>query len=557
MSVYSNSVRSSILDPVFFSQQRCEFRLTDRAMAYLPNMRLGNCGISLDAGVNNSYHMGAGVGCMVDRIRLMDGNEELDSLRNAGAWLTFKGLQKTNSQNNNVFTELAGGYLGWSTSARGDLFSAKTKTIRQGAPETLGTIDLRDVFPILTSLSHLSTKTFKNLRVVIEYQQKVQSLLNNVTVAGSAGLTRVTPILIVDEITSPALVATLEKQLVSAEWLAIEHDLVNIPAVPGIGATTPAATSVVQRNALRVNGFQGKAVSRMLITKNYTDPSLNVDVGVGVKGLGGFGSRALHKERFNLRLNGRNLMAGDGLITPSQTTMMLADVWGDLNMTPFSDTESVGLDSKYGLSMIQPSGLIGIPPNNWVGVNTTSPQIWKFGGTKEAVGQILTTTIVALGTTYAVGNTGNCTGGSGSGATYTIDTIGANGTVTGVTITDKGQDYLAGDILTLDGSGDSLATVSATTFVDTNAWETAPTAQQGHWAGNSSFIGLPIHDRISDIQLDLVRTGTNTEQTGAGTAAQVSPSSSAGNYQSMNVNIFAEVSKVLNISGGDWKISYA
>ena len=39
---------------------------------------------------------------------------------------------------------------------------------------------------------------------------------------------------------------------------------------------------------------------------------------VGVKGLGGFGSRALHKERFNLRLNGRNLMAGDGLITQAK-----------------------------------------------------------------------------------------------------------------------------------------------------------------------------------------------------------------------------------------------
>lgn len=556
MSVYSNSVRSSILDPVFFSQQRCEFRLTDRAMAYLPNMRLGNCGMSVNAGVNNSYHMGAGVGCLVDRIRLMDGNEELDSLRNAGAWLTFKGLQKTNSQNNNVFTELGGGYLGWSTSARGDLISVKSKTIRHGNAETLGTIDLRDVFPILTSLSHLSTKTFKNLRVVIEYQQKIQSLVNNVSNAGVAGLTRVTPILIVDEITNPALVATLEKQLVSAEWLAIEHDLVNIPAVPGIAAATPAATSVVQRNALRVNGFQGKAVSRMLITKNYQDPSLNVYGAGAVKGLGGFGSRALHKERFNLRLNGRNLMAGDGLVTPSQTTMMLADVWGDLNMCPFTDTESVGLDSKYGLTMIQPDGVVGIPPNNWVGVNITSPQIWTNGGTKEVAGQILTVTIDAGGTGYAVGDTGACTGGSGLGATYTVNTIAA-GVVTDVTITDKGVGFLAGDILTLAGSGNDDATVAAATFLDTDGWETTPTAQQGYWVGNSSFIGLPIHDRVSDLQLDLVRTGTNTEQTGAGTAAQISPSSSAGNYQAMNLNIFAEVSKVLNISGGDWKISYA
>lgn len=32
-----------------------------------------------------------------------------------------------------------------------------------------GTLDLREVFPFLNSVSHLSTNLFKNLRVVIEY----------------------------------------------------------------------------------------------------------------------------------------------------------------------------------------------------------------------------------------------------------------------------------------------------------------------------------------------------------------------------------------------------
>ena len=45
MSIFSNSVKSQIIDPVFASNQRIEFRLANRGESYMPTMRIGNLGL--------------------------------------------------------------------------------------------------------------------------------------------------------------------------------------------------------------------------------------------------------------------------------------------------------------------------------------------------------------------------------------------------------------------------------------------------------------------------------------------------------------------------------
>ena len=123
MSVFSNSIKSAIIDPVFTSTTRCEFRLANRGEAYMPTMRIGNLGLLKTALNDNEYHFGPGAASVINRIQLLDGNEELDSLRNVGNWLTFKNSLHTNSQNDNVFTDMVGGSLGWGTGATGELLS--------------------------------------------------------------------------------------------------------------------------------------------------------------------------------------------------------------------------------------------------------------------------------------------------------------------------------------------------------------------------------------------------------------------------------------------------
>jgi len=79
---------------------------------------------------------------------------------------------------------------------------------------------------------------------------------------------------------------------------------------------------------------------------------------------------------------------------------------------------------------------------------------------------------------------------------------------------------------------------------------TAPGAgepQHGPWISNSAWIGVPIQDRVSDLQLDFGRTCTYSDGT----------TSSAGNFQSINLHCFCEISKAMTVSGGSYRIFYA
>mgnify|MGYP003649458752 FL=1 len=481
MSIFSNSVKSQIIDPVFASNQRIEFRLANRGESYMPTMRIGNLGLKKTSVKQNMYHFGPGAASVITRMQLLDGNEELDSLRRVGNWLTFKNSLHTNSQNDNVFGKMVGGKIGWSTGATGELLHANPKLVRDGSADTLGTLDLREVFPILNSVSHLSTKLFPNLRVVLEYTTDNRALVNNQTADRVTGLERFVPILIVDEIVDDALAASLDAQFQSASWVAVESDESAVPQVPTITAASAVGAEAVQSVNLRINGFQNKAVSRVMISKVYQDLANYIyvpesEVGeTAIRAIGQYGSKALHKEEFNLRVNGRNVLAGRGVTSPAANTMLLSDTWGDLNICPGANVESVGLDSKYSLTATTTGGVANVPVNqpckNWSGSNETSPRILYFGGVLDAAG---------------------------------------------------------------------------------TAWTTQPTAQQGPWVGNSSWIGVGVHDRVSDMQIQLTRTGNATSG-----AAGDAPTSSAGNYQALNILVFAEIAKRIDVSGGQYKISYA
>ena len=103
-------------------------------------------------------------------------------------------------------------------------------------------------------------------------------------------------------------------------------------------------------------------------------------------------------------------------------------------------------------------------------------------------------------------------------------------------------------ILTAGGNLDAAGT----------AWTAGeePTAQQGVWVGNSSWIGLGVHDRVTDMQLQLTRVGNPTSVRTPAVIATDQPTSSAGNEKAMDIHVFAEVSKMLQVGGGSYKISY-
>lgn len=365
MALYSTSVETSINDPVFSSKNRCEFRLPDRDGSYLPNLRLGNVGVTTAADAV-PYALGCGVASVIKRIQLMDGNEELDSLREANAWLTFKSFFRPNSEASGIkMIESGGAATGFtsSTSLEVDVPLPSQKfansLAQKGENVFTGYIDLRVIFPLLNQMSHLNTKMFPNLRVVIEWETDESRIL--VTTGNTPIPT--TPILLADVIMDEALIATLDSAMVGKPIMfdAIEVDRIGLP----VAGTFPAGdyTTTEQVVSLQSKGFLGKYVKRICVQKSAQDSGGYVDAATSkVRGFGANGSLSMEGEQSNLRINGRNLLGGNGFVTAAQTMMGVTDAWGEINSYPYSAISSVGLDNAENTVAL--NGPAGLPPTN-------------------------------------------------------------------------------------------------------------------------------------------------------------------------------------------------
>ena len=78
--------------------------------------------------------------------------------------------------------------------------------------------------------------------------------------------------------------------------------------------------------------------------KSFTDPSKDFNNNSSV----GFSSYASHvgllqKEQF--RINGRNLLPGEGITNESQRAMLLHQTWGAVNIMPYANHQNIGLDT--------------------------------------------------------------------------------------------------------------------------------------------------------------------------------------------------------------------
>jgi len=365
MALYSTSVSTEIMDPVFSSKNRCEFRIPDRDGSYLPNLRLGNVGVTTATNAV-PYALGCGVASVIKRIQLMDGNEELDSLREANAWLTFKSFFRPNAEAASIkMIEEGGAGRGFTSSTSLEvnvpLPSQKFANSLAQKAENLftGYIDLRVIFPLLNQMSHLNTKMFPNLRVVIEWETSEQRILV------STGNTPIptTPILMADVIMDEALIATLDSAMVGKAIMfdAIEVDRIGLPAAGAFAADNYTTTEQVV--SLQSKGFLGKYVKRICVQKSAQDSAGYVDGATNaVRGFGANGSLSMEGEQSNLRINGRNLLGGNGFVTSAQTMMGVTDAWGEINSYPYSAISSVGLDNAQATKAL--NGPAGLPPTS-------------------------------------------------------------------------------------------------------------------------------------------------------------------------------------------------
>ena len=189
-----------------------------------------------------------------------------------------------------------------------------------------GLIDIRDMLPLLRSLDMLdASKTFPNLRLEIEFETDSKLLSSDVEHV----VTTLEPVLLCDVIEDPNVIAGLQKQMPSmVQWNKIEHDIFHVPAAQA--NNTAVAAGVVQPVSKKVRGFDNKRVGRLLAAKAYADADNSKSTNA-VDDVGNMGSLAGYDEIFNVRINGKNVLARKGNEkAPNQRLAMVVDAYGDM-----------------------------------------------------------------------------------------------------------------------------------------------------------------------------------------------------------------------------------
>ena len=329
MSLYSNgTIKSVIIDPTHYrANVRASFKL-DGDRIYKSDLKLANVGLTVASATQNPiYNKLAGAGALIKRIALLDGKTELDSCNECHRYYGFEQLLDKNAGNESVNRYLNHNSQGLRTSEQDkkavNLKLAAKLATDSTTPQAL--IDVRFLLPILRNMDSLDTsKTFMNLRLEIEFETDAKLLSSDVTSA----VTTLEPVLLCDVIEDPNVIAAMQKQMPSmVQFNKIEHDVVNIPAAAADGA---AVTAVVQTVSKKVRGFDNKRVGRLLAVKAYANANKS-KTGNAVDDVGNMGSIAGFDEVFNVRINGKNILARKGNDkAPNQRLAMLVDAYGDM-----------------------------------------------------------------------------------------------------------------------------------------------------------------------------------------------------------------------------------
>ena len=354
MTFYNASIKTHLVDPIYdTSKFQTEFRLQGDTV-YLSNMRLLNVGCTVDSAV--AYNALAGAYSVIKSIHLYDGNQLLDQLLEANIWAAFTQYNKTNSHSVDMETwnsKNAAGLAVVLAAGVQKLVPAYTTDGANTAESTtgLGWLSLGQLLPFLKSQSCVPSTIFKNLRLVIHYDTDVAKVAPS-NPARSVAST-ITPMLVVDELVSDAAKAKILKQYRGAAWNSIEHDRLVLDAQNDNAGTI--------QKSFTVNGFDNKNVNRLLIVNsaanNSDDPSAL---------FGTLGSKVNHNQIEQIRVNGANVFARNGITRPAERLAKLTDAWGTCtDPTPFSgisgndtggllDRNRLGNTDYFGCMVMQP-----------------------------------------------------------------------------------------------------------------------------------------------------------------------------------------------------------
>ena len=341
MSYYSdNNVKTKYLDPrVYVPNNRAVFDLDLSEAAYMPNLKLGFVGLT--SAVAATYARGVGASSIIRSARLLDGKTVLSQLNEAQFYRAFQ-----NQNRKNADAEVRSSNLDLSSNGRtingvnGNVARIAVEGLaningidNEATPTNLATLDLRDYFPILNSIPMLPTGVFPNLSVEIELNATLSNQVLSVVGSGNPStpfvVNTVRPVLIADclinEETVQKMMQRMPKSLV---WHEVEHDQFIIPqAALGVSGNDGG----VQRVDIQLNGFNNKIVDELLMVKEIGNAALELGgtANNDVLGNGKWSSQACYEQQIQYRVNGRNILPGEGIVGDNTRMAYLVDTYGE------------------------------------------------------------------------------------------------------------------------------------------------------------------------------------------------------------------------------------
>jgi len=344
-TIYTDNVKTHLIDPVYNrGNYRAEFRLQG-GTAYMSNLRMANLGIY---GINaKKYNAMAGVCGLIRQISLMDDSTLLDQILEFPVWWAFKNYNRPNQENMNLQHRLQcnemGNYIKENADSKCHMGTYEIRTLQTAADEasaSKGWLDLREVFPILRNLQFLDTKFFKNLKVVIEFNDNVDQMLQESDLGVG---TTAQPLMIADEILVDV------PGFSGVQYVGIEHDRVVLPAVTIDGEISETVKSANVSKQFKIRGFENKTVGRMLIAKNSNNSATYKSGTTCFRG-GALLSVANNNELLQLSVNGSQLFPFKGLVGDMRRLAKLNDVWGPCSTKPFQAGQAWRVDNANNIN---------------------------------------------------------------------------------------------------------------------------------------------------------------------------------------------------------------
>ena len=342
VSNYSNNVKRQFIQPIFDSANfRSEFRFDGlQGQVILPSLQLINHGSV--GNIAHSYLRNIGVMGLIKSITLFDGNVKLTGLNQVPQYSSFKKFNRTNNASKNIdqYTDLNG--LGCDVSGKSTKQGTSTdiekglQVIQQQLQNTINTteattkqgqLNLNEYLSMLRNIPCLPLSVLKNLRLVVDYNSNsaFYSRATNMTSCNT-----VQPLLAVDVVTNSELANSMVQLLLNqggVRWNEIEHDQ-NLHDGSSVSVPTGVNTSE-DKQTHTFHGFDNKRVNKIVVVKEPLEATTwNESTNVN-KPYANTSSLSFFREKMQVRVNGSNVLARQGIEGHNEALGYLVDTYGD------------------------------------------------------------------------------------------------------------------------------------------------------------------------------------------------------------------------------------